>query len=87
MSPVAGPGGKLTHRLDVPVSESDLDALIALAAVAGVTKAEYARWVLRRAIWGEMHMLRSVARSARSTPSDDDGTTPLLGPGRGGPGA
>lgn len=87
MSPVAGPGGKLTHRLDVPVSEADMDALIALAAVAGVTKAEYARWVLRRAIWGEMHMLRSVARSARSTPSEDDGTTPLLGPGRGGPGA
>lgn len=87
MSPVSGPGGKLTHRLDVPVSEADMDALIALAAVAGVTKAEYARWVLRRAIWGEMHMLRSVARSARSTPSEDDGTTPLLGPGRGGPGA
>lgn len=87
MSPVSGPGGKLTHRLDVPVSEGDMDALIALAAVAGVTKAEYARWVLRRAIWGEMHMLRSVARPGRSAPSDDHGTTPFLGPDRGGPDA
>jgi len=77
---------KLTHRLDVPVSEADMEALIALAAVAGVTKAEYARWVLRRAIWGEMSMLRTVARSARVMPSDDDGTTPLH-PGRGGSGA
>jgi hypothetical protein len=79
MSPTAGPGGKLTHRLDVPVAEADMEALIALAAVAGVTKAEYARWVLRRAIWGEMSMLRSVARSGRAAPSDDDGTTPLRG--------
>lgn len=77
------PGGKLTHRLDVPMSESDMEALIALAA--GVTKAEYARDVLRRVIWGEMSMLRSVARSVRPGPSDDDGTTPLR-PGREGSG-
>ena len=70
-------GGKLSHRLDVPMSEADMGVLIALAAVAGVTKAEYARHVLRRAIWGEMSMLRSVARSGRPGPSDDDGTTPL----------
>lgn len=80
----SGPGGKLTHRLDIPVSEADMEALIALAAVAGVTKAEYARDVLRRAIWGEMSMLRTVARSARRGPSDDDGTTPSS---RGGAGA
>lgn len=79
------PPGKLTHRLNVPMSEADMEALIALAAVAGVTKAEYARDVLRRVIWGEMSMLRSVARSGRGRPSDDDGTTPL--PGRGGSGA
>ncbi len=83
MSPVSGPGGKLTHRLDIPMSEADMEALIALAAVAGVTKAEYARWVLRRAIWGEMSMLRTVARSARVLPSEDDGTTTLYPPGRG----
>jgi hypothetical protein len=59
------------------MSEADIEALIALAAVAGVTKAEFARYVLRRAIWGEMAMLRSVARSPRAAPSDDDGTTDL----------
>lgn len=78
--------GKLSHRLDVPMSEADIEALIALAAVAGVSKAEYARWVLRRAIWGELSMLRSVARAGRAQPSDDDGTTPFNA-GRGGPGA
>lgn len=54
--------GKLTRRLDVPVSEELEEAVIALAAVAGMPKAELVRTILERAIWGEMSMLRRVAR-------------------------
>jgi hypothetical protein len=54
------PDGKLTRRLDVPVSEELEEAVIALATVAAVPKAELVRFLLERAIWGEMSMLRSV---------------------------
>lgn len=42
----SNPEGKLTHRVDVPVSEKLNDGLIALATVARIPKAEYARRVL-----------------------------------------
>jgi len=41
-SSTAGPSGKLSLPLHVPVTEADVEALIALAAGAGITKAEYA---------------------------------------------
>lgn len=56
------PAGKLTRRLDIPVSEELEEAVIALAAVAGVPKAEFARSVIERLVWGELAMLRRVAR-------------------------
>lgn len=51
---------KLTRRLDVPISEELEEAVIALAAVSRVTRAEMARFLIERAIFGEMSMLRSV---------------------------
>ncbi|GAA4400444.1 hypothetical protein [Quisquiliibacterium transsilvanicum] len=55
-------GGKLSRRLDIPVSEELEEAVIALAAVAGVPKAEFARTVLERAMFGDLSMLRRLAR-------------------------
>ena len=60
-SGATNPGGKLTHRLDIPCTEDLIDAINALATLAGVPKAEYARRVLERAMFGEL----AVARNAR----------------------
>ena len=60
-SGTTNPGGKLTHRLDIPCTEDLIDAINALATLAGVPKAEYARRVLERAMFGEL----AVARNAR----------------------
>lgn len=54
--------GKLSRRLDVPVSEDLEEAVIALAAVSGVPKAEYVRTLIERAVFGDLSMLRRVAR-------------------------
>lgn len=72
------PGGKLTERLDIPVSEELSDAIVALAVVAGMSRAEYARALLERAVWGEMSMLRRLARAPApgrwdEPPSNDRG--------------
>ena len=63
---------KLTRRLDVPVSEELEEAVIALAAVARVPKAEIVRWLLERALFGEMSMLSSVYDPLRRSRWDDD---------------
>lgn len=44
-------GGKLSRRLDIPVSEELEEAVIALAAIAGVPKAEFARTLIERAVF------------------------------------
>lgn len=55
------PGGKLTARFDIPVSEELNDAAIAMATVQGVPKAEMLRMMLERAFFGELNMLRRMA--------------------------
>jgi len=55
------PGGKLTSRLDVPVSEELADAVTALATIAGVSKSEWVRALLEKTIWGELSMMRRVS--------------------------
>ena len=57
----ASPLGKCDQRLDIPMPEELFDGLIGLAAVHGVSKAEYARSVLERHVFGELSMLRRVA--------------------------
>lgn len=67
------PGGKLTSRLDIPCSEDLADAIVAMAALAGVPKAEYARRVLERAMFGELPMARRLSAQALFDPSEDGG--------------
>jgi hypothetical protein len=55
------PGGKLVKRLDIPVSEELEEGIIALAAVSGVPKSEFARQLLERFVFGELGMLRRIA--------------------------
>ena len=63
--------GKLTRRLDIPVSEELEEAVIALAAVAGLPKAEFARSLIERAVYGELSMLRRLARPGSRTRWDE----------------
>lgn len=53
--------GKKIYRLDIPVSEETHDAVIALATLAGIPKAEYARSMIERNIFGELHLLRMIS--------------------------
>lgn len=64
-------GGKLSRRLDIPVSEELEEAVIALAAIAGVPKAEFARTLIERAVFGDLSMLRRVARERSGGPWDE----------------
>jgi len=59
-----GAGGKLTARLDIPVSEELEDAVITLATMAGVGKAEFVRRLLERSLFGELSCVRRVSRGA-----------------------
>ena len=52
------PGGKLTMRIDIPCTEDLMDAITTLATLSGVPRAEYARRVLERAVFGEMAMAK-----------------------------
>lgn len=56
------PGGKMTQRLDIPCTEELADAISALATLAGVPKAEYARRLLERAVFGELALARKARR-------------------------
>ena len=72
-----GASGKLTRRLDVPVSEELEEAVIVLASLAGVPKSEYVRQMLERQLFGELPMARRMAQSMRPRPWDQSGN--LLG--------
>lgn len=49
---------KLNARIDVPVSDELDSAIQALATLAGVPKAEYARSVLEVHVFGRLHEVR-----------------------------
>lgn len=55
---VTNPGGKLNARIDIPCTEELLDAISAMAMLTGVPRAEYARRVLERAMFGELAAAR-----------------------------
>lgn len=44
--------GKCVERCDIPLAEDTHEKLITLASLAGMTKAEYARLVIERHIYG-----------------------------------
>lgn len=70
-SGATNPGGKLTHRLDIPCTEDLADAISALATLAGMPKAEYARRILERAMFGELPIARRLAGKGGDDPSDE----------------
>ncbi len=55
------PGGKLTARLDIPCTEELNEAVIAMATLHGMNKAELVRTMLERAFFGELNMMRRMA--------------------------
>lgn len=63
----SNPAGKLTQRIDVPVTEELHDALAALAQVKGYSgKAEYVRAVLETHVYGELETVRRMTNRIRN---------------------
>lgn len=73
-SGTSGASGKLTCRLDIPVSEELQEAVIAMASLAGVPKSEYVRQILERQLFGELPMARRMHFSGRPRPSEECGS-------------
>ena len=67
--------GKLTHRFDIPVTEELNDAVIALATISGVSKAEWLRDLIERAVFGELPMARRLSRTRGGRESDESPIT------------
>ncbi|CDN87351.1 hypothetical protein BN948_01773 [Hydrogenophaga intermedia] len=65
------PDGKLTQRLDIPLSEELYEHVIAMAVAEGVSKAEWVRGVLEEALYGRLGMVRRIAPRGRLRPSDE----------------
>ena len=63
--------GKLTCRLDVPISEELEAAVISMATIAGMPKAEWVRKQLERNVFGELGMLRRIAGQGPSGQSEE----------------
>jgi hypothetical protein len=71
----SNPDGKLTERLDVPVTEDLHEAVIALATIQGMTKAEWVRAVLEDLVYGRLSMLRKVSGHGHVDQLDVDRST------------
>lgn len=63
--------GKLTMRIDVPISEELNDAIIALATIDGVSKAEWLRNLAEEKVFGRLCMVRRVTRGHGSRESEE----------------
>lgn len=63
--------GKLTCRLDIPVSEELVDAVAALATVHGISKAECARAIIEEAVYGRLQVLRRLTVGHAPGQSDE----------------
>jgi hypothetical protein len=61
-SGTSSPTGKLTRRLDIPCSQDLEEAVVGMAVLNGVPKAEYVRMVLERHLFGELSMARRMTR-------------------------
>lgn len=60
-----GPFGSNDRRLDMLVSESLEEAIITMASLNGVTKSEFARGLLEKALFGEFSMARMMHSESR----------------------
>lgn len=58
---VTDPGGKKLSRLDIPISDQLESEVIALATIAGMSKAEWGRRVIEEVVYGKLAMLRRMA--------------------------
>lgn len=67
------PGGKLTCRIDIPCTEELEAAVITLAGMHGIPKAEYARGLLERVVLGELPMMRRIVGLGPSMQLDEVG--------------
>ncbi len=63
-SGTSGTDGKLTCRLDIPVSEELQEAVITMAALAGVPKSEFVRRLLERQLFGEFSMAQRMHQAS-----------------------
>lgn len=70
------PGGKLTARFDIPVTEELNDAAIAMATLRGIPKAEFLRLVIERVMFGELAMLRRMTGSDSAAHRTNTGGSP-----------
>ena len=63
--------GKLTCRLDIPVSQDLEDAVTTMATLARMPKAEFARRLLEEAIFGRLSMVRRLSGFDQPGQSDE----------------
>jgi hypothetical protein len=70
----SNPDGKLTQRIDVPVSEQTEQDVAGLAWTLGMTKSELCRMFIERALYGEVARLRKVTRAEGASTWDEKGT-------------
>ena len=66
------PDGKLSQRLDIPVTDELHEAVIALATVDGMSKAEWVRMLIEEAVFGKLPMMRKLSGRGRLRTWDDD---------------
>lgn len=55
--------GKLTQRIDVPVTDELNDAISALATINGTPRSEWVRALLEKTVFGELGMVRRMTRT------------------------
>jgi len=65
------PAGKLSGRLDIPVTKEMEEAVIAMAVIANKPKAEFLREALEEVFFGRFNMMRRLARASVQRPWDE----------------
>lgn len=70
----SNPDGKMTHRIDVPVGEKLHDGMAALAILARLPKAEYARRVFEQHVFGRLSMLQMMGHEDSLGQYDESGS-------------
>ena len=65
----SNPDGKLSHRIDIPMTEDLHDAVSALATLEGKSKAEWLRELAEEKVYGRLSMVRRVACNGAASPS------------------
>jgi hypothetical protein len=80
-SGVTDPHGKMTCRLDIPVTEEMADAVGLMAAAHGIPRAEWVRRLLEREMFGSLRTIQRLA-GIHLPPQRDQSTDVVTGGGR-----